>query len=370
MIRLVLLGGGHAHVEVLRELAQRPQPECEIALVSPQPRQLYSGMIPGFIAGHYALADCAIDLEALAARAGTRFHRSNASLVSPHAREVMLADGTAVKYDVLSMDVGAAVAGSDAKGVGRHAIVIRPLAAAVEGWTRVLGKAIDGAIQSVTMVGGGAAGVELALAMDYRFRVEMGEGAPHTRVITDRATLVSEFPAGARMRLQRILAERNIGVHAGLAVAEVGADFVRLESGLEFATGATFWATGPAAPEWIRDSGLATDSQGYLLVNDCLQSVACPEIFAAGDCATRGDGPLPKSGVFAVRAGPILAANLRAAMNGTALESHVTSPRYLALVSEGPRRAIGVWNGFSWEGGWVWRWKDRIDRRFVARYEK
>jgi selenide,water dikinase len=151
-------------------------------------------------------------------------------------------------------------------------------------------------------------------------------------------------------------------------VTEVGADFIRLESGLEFATDAVFWATGAAAPEWIRESGFATDDQGFLITNDMLQSPSHPNVFGAGDCVNVLGRPMPKAGVFAVRAGPVLAANLRAALDGQPLQPLITKPDYLALVSTGSRHAVGVYGEHSWSGGWVWRWKDHIDRKFIAKY--
>ncbi len=369
MKRLVLLGGGHAHVEVLRAFAEAPPPEgWEITLVSPHARQIYSGMVPGHIAGHYALDECAIDLEALAKRARARFHRTAATLVRPADNEVLMVDTSEIAYDLLSVDVGSQPAIGAARGVKRHAVVLRPLETGLERWNAALGRIAAGGITSVTIVGGGAAGVEVALAMARRFRRDFGEGAPHLRVITDAVDVASEFAPGARKRLRRLLAARGIGVHTGIPVTEVGPDFVRLETGIEFASGLTFWSAGAQAPDWIRDSAFATDKRGYLLTNDCLQSVIYRNVFAAGDCATQEAHPRPKAGVFAVRAAPVLAANLRQAMTGAPLRRSVTPATYLALVSAGDPYAVGVWNGFSWEGPWVWRWKDRIDRGYVGRY--
>ena len=204
--------------------------------------------------------------------------------------------------------------------------------------------------------------------MDHRLRRELGASAPHVRVITNTPVLLPEFSASARRRLCRRLAKRNIGMHVSSNVSEVGPDHVRLDTGIDFASDATFWAAGAGAQEWIRESGFATDPHGFLLTNDCLQSVTYREVFGAGDCAVQEGHPRAKAGVFAVRAAPVLAANLRAAVGGGQLAKFRTDPRYLALVATGPRHAVGTWNGYSWEGGWAWRWKDRIDRRFVARY--
>ena len=368
MKRLLLLGGGHAHVEVLRELALERPAGWAVTLVTPYDRHLYSGMVPGHIAGHYALDECAIDLAGLAARAGAELVLGSATLIDPARREVMLAEGVARNYDVLSINIGARAALGGVSGVERHAIAIRPLPEALRGWERVRGRASDGKVRSLTLVGGGAAGVECALAMDHRLKSERGADAPHVRVVTDAPHILGELGSGARARLARIAAQRGIGVHCGSPVVEVGEGYVRVQAGLEFASDATFWSTGAAAPEMLREAGFATDDRGYLLIDDFLKSVSHPQVFAAGDCATQQGRERPKAGVFAVRAAPRLAANLRAAMAGGALEPHRTSPRYLALVSAGPRYAVGTWSGLSWEGAWAWRWKDRIDRRFVARY--
>ena len=367
MKRLLLVGGGHAHIEVLRAFAEQPVGGWEITLVSPFARQLYSGMVPGVVAGHYALDECAIDLAALAQRAGAAFRLTSAALIDPSRREAALADSTSATYDLLSMNIGALVHSGGVRGIEQHAIAIRPLETALDAWAKVRERARRGAVRSITLVGAGAAGVELALAMEHCLRGDLGPDAPHVRVISDAEPL-GQIASGARTSLLRATRERGIGMHAGHAVKEVGADFVQLEGGVQFASDATFWTTGPAAPDLARDSGFATDARGYLVTDSFLRSESHPEVFGVGDCATQRGRERPKAGVFAVRAAPLLAANLRAAMTGAELLPHKTSRRYLALISMGEREAVGFWNGFSWRGKWAWRWKDRIDRRFVARY--
>jgi selenide,water dikinase len=366
--RLVLLGGGHAHVHVLKAIGDALDPAVSVTLVTPTDRQIYSGMLPGHMAGHYPLEACAIDLEALARRARALVVRSTASLVSPSMREVICANGEVVGYDVLSIDVGAQAYTGNARGVAEHAVAIRPLERFVQGWDRVLARARQGGMNAVSVVGGGAAGLELAFAMDHRFRQEAGAGAPHVRVLTDARTVVPEYSAAVRGRLARLAQRRNIGLHGGSPVTAVGPGYVRVKDAVEFATDATFWVAGSAAPGFLRDSGLATDERGFLSVNDFLQSVSHPEIFGAGDCATNLASPRAKAGVFAVRAGPALSANLLAALKGGPLERHVPPARFLALFSCGDRYAVGAYGPLSFEGRWVWRWKDRIDRRFVSRY--
>src|SRR5262249_18642345 len=203
---------------------------------------------------------------------------------------------------------------------------------------------------------------ELALAMAPGAGAELGPAAPHVRVITDAPTIVPEFTPAARVRLMRELRRRGIGVHPSSPVTEVTAQTVTTGHGHTFASDAVFWSAGAAAQPWIAESGFATDARGFMLVDAPLQSTSHPGVFAAGECAAGADMDLPKAGVFAVRAAPVLAKNLRAALAGGALEAHHTRRRFLALVSTGSRRALGVWNGFSWHGAWLWRVKDRIDR--------
>ncbi len=203
MKRLVLVGAGHAHVHVLRELGERRDPNCAVTVISPQPRLIYTGMVPGVIAGHYRLDECALDVAALAERAGAVFLRTEASLVSPGEQEVACADGTAVAYDVLSIDVGPKPSVGAARGVAEHAIVARPMENLLRGWGEVLARAREAKVKSLTMVGGGAAGVELALAMDHRLKRDLGAESPHVRVITNTPALLEEFPEGARRRLRR-----------------------------------------------------------------------------------------------------------------------------------------------------------------------
>ncbi len=369
MKRLVLLGGGHAHLEVLRRLAEHAGERPAVTLVTPYPWLTYSGMVPGLFAGHYEIDDATVDLVALTGHAQGAIVQSTAVHVDTAAREVVCANGAVVGYDVLSLDVGTEPYVGHARGVEEHAVPMRPLERAVKGWSDVVVRARDGGIGAVTIVGGGAAGMELAFAMEYRLRQELGLASTHVRVITNTSVAVPGFPEGARRRLQRKLVRRNIGLHAGSTVTEVGPDYVRVEQGLEFASDAVFWATGGIAPRWIAEAGFSTDERGFLLTNDRLQSVSHPDVFGAGDCAAVEGRPRPKAGVFAVRAAPALADNLLAALEGEALRAHPSPARYLALVSTGNRHAVAVWGAASWEGGWVWHWKDHIDRRFVARYQ-
>jgi pyridine nucleotide-disulfide oxidoreductase family protein len=358
---LVLLGGGHAHVHVLRTMAQNPFPAARVTLVSPFPRQMYSGMVPGFVAGHYALDDCVIPLAPLATRAHVKFIEGSAVAVDTRARQVVLADGQALHYDALSLDTGPVMDRDAIPGAREHALFVRP----IEQFTRLWQAVLDLAEQrplSVVVIGAGAAGVELAMALQYRFgaraRVSLATGGP--------APLPSH-PAGAQVRALRALKRCGVTVFED-ACSEITASHVVLERGMRLACDAPVLAVGGSAPAWLAGSGLALDEQGFVATGATLQSRSHAEVFAAGDVAARTDAPHPRSGVYAVRAGPPLALNLRRFIGGGALEPYQPQKHALNLLACGERRAIASYADWAVDGRWVWWWKDRIDRAFIARY--
>ena len=185
----------------------------------------------------------------------------------------------------------------------------------------------------IAVVGAGAAGVEIAMALRHR-------GAS-VALSTDKFLFRGKLA-------QRILA----------ALGRAGVSFNADPAAFD----ARVWTTGAHALGWLRKSGLSIDAAGFVLVDSALRSISHPEIFAAGDCATLRDAPHSKSGVYAVRHGAVLAHNLR----GGEMRSYLPQRRALALISCGARYAIADWNGWSAEGAWAWRWKDRIDRRWIA----
>src|SRR5436309_2083678 len=356
---LLLVGGGHSHLAVLKSFGDAPVEGVRLALLSPSRHAFYSGMVPGVVAGHYRPGDCRIDLVALAARAGARFLLDAAVGVDPARREVTTARGERLRYDVLSPATGSGAGGP--AGAAEHTFRVRPVEVFLAGWERLRESARSGEVRCIAVVGGGAAGVEVLLAMRHGLAGSATQFA-----------LFSELPIlaghGARRRIARILGERGVTVHSGRKVVAAGENGLGLDGGERFEAQAAVWATGAYAPPWIAQSALATDARGFVAVSETLQSRSCPEIFAAGDVATVIGEPRPKSGVFAVRQGPVLARNLRRALAGEAPEPFRSPSRSLALISCGDRYAVASWGWLALEGAWVWRWKDRIDRRFVERY--
>ena len=367
MTRLLLAGGGHAHVEVLRRLAFRPAPDVDIVVVAPATGLLYSGMVPGVVSGSYAISDATIDVASLARAAGARFVTGSLAALDPHRRFATLANAATIEFDFASLDVGAVTAAGWA-GADERVILVRPLAALLAGWARLRDDAVRGMIQRVAVVGGGAAGVELAFAMAHRWHTDLDARAPSITLVTDQSEVAAQHPPGTRRRLARLLATRAIAIAAGSAAHAVDAQGLVLDDGRRVAADRVVVATPAAATPWLRASGLACDDGGFVRVDSCLRSTSHPHVFAAGDCATQVDAPRPRSGVYAVRAGPALADNLRRALAGRAPRPYRPQRTALALISVGAGYAVASRPPWSLEGRWVWRWKDRIDRGFVARY--
>jgi selenide,water dikinase len=367
--RIVLLGGGHSHVEVLRRLGLAPIAGVELVLVSPHRWTPYSGMLPGLVAGHYTFEDAHIDLERVARFAGARFLPTIATGLDPAASAVTLADGTILECDFVSLDVGSTPATAGIPGASVHTLGVKPVDVFLRAWGALIERARGGALKRAVVVGGGAAGIELTLAMQHRIAVATGcRNAVEWQLVTDVDVLLPAHNARVRRIFRRILTEREIEVHLSSRVARVEPGTVFAANGFRVAGDVILWATGAAASPRFAASGLAVDDRGFVAVDETLRSLSHPNVFAAGDCATMVGHPRPKSGVYAVRQGPPLAQNLRAAVAGRPLERYVPQARSLALISTGDRYAIASRDGWTLEGGWVWRWKDWIDRRFMRRY--
>ncbi len=370
MKRLVLLGGGHSHVHVLDALARNPRADVETTLVSPHPQQVYSGMLPGWLAGHYHLRECLIPVEALAQQGDVRHRRASAIGIDTAGKRVFCSDGAAVDYDVLSIDTGAVLELSGLPGAAQHALPVRPIERFIQGCRSLVEHVRARPHTVVTMIGGGAAGIELALALRRRLRRHVRDGKAVIQLISSSDRLLPGHPRRVGRLLEAELAARGILFYTGRSVATFHPGGLLLHTGEQIESDFNLVATGAHAPAWPARSGLACDERGFISVNGFLQSTSHASVYAAGDVAGMVGQPRPKSGVYAVRAGPPLAENLLRALDGQPLKRYVPQKRALYLISTGGRHAIASWGPFSWQGDWVWRWKDRIDRAFIARFSR
>lgn len=341
MKRILLLGAGHAHLVVLRSLAQKPLYGARITLVTPHAKQVYSGMLPGILAGHYRRADAEIDVATLAERGYVEFQKGLVERLDLKRRLAFTKDGKSFAYDVASLNVGSQIA-RDFPGA--------ELALPVKPYDEFLSRLRIA--ERVAIVGAGVAGAEIAMALRHR-------GA--------QVTLYAESPA-LSSRVRKQLRKRKVDYRPGMPVTAIEAGLVVISGSARQEFELALLATGATPMPWLRSSGLATDERGFALVAPTLQSVSHPEIFALGDCATLRDAPHPKSGVYAVRHGESVVDNLRRLASDAALEPYVPQAKALALITCGARYAIAERGDWSAQGFSLWWWKDRIDRRWVRSF--
>ena len=367
MQELVLVGGGHAHVHVLKRFGQAPLAGVRVTLIARDVKTPYSGMIPGFIAGRYRFDDCHIDLAALCRRWNVRLVAGEAVALDRESRHVHLADGRIVAWDLLSLDVGAAPHLGALAGADRWAVPVKPIAELGRRWLAFVEerKTWLGTLD-IVVVGGGAGGVEMALAIEHGLR-EVARGATVRLALATRDEVLGGQAPAARRRVRAILQRRGIRLLEQAPVQRVERGAVEIGDSWHHAD-AVFVVTEASAPAWLADTGLPLDARGFLAVSDTLQSEGDSRIFAAGDCATMTRHPRPKAGVFAVRQGPPLADNLRRVLSGEAPLPWTPQPLYLSIIGTGDGRAIATRGTWALEGRWAWWWKDRIDRRWMRQY--
>ena len=372
---LVLIGGGHAHVSVLKRFGMRPVPGLRITLVTRDIHTPYSGMLPGFVAGHYDYDECHIDLGPLARFAGARLYHAEVDGIDTDEKLVHAPGRPPIAYDILSINTGSRPNSIDIPGVDDYALAAKPIDIFLRKWKQLVERVRDGEGPfHIVVVGGGAGGVELALSTQLRLQNTLraaGKDSMRLRytLITSSGYIMPTHNVGVRKRFERILAERNIGIKTGARVNEVTANSVRTVDGVTIDSDAVIWVTTAASPGWPAKSGLAVDENGFIQVDEYLQSLSHKQVFAVGDAAELRD-PRPKSGVFAVRQGPVLAHNLRAAATGRALRPYRAQKNFLGLISTGNQYAVASRGNWSYEAAWLWTIKDWIDRRFMRNFNE
>ena len=407
---VVLIGGGHTHVEVLRRFGMSPRPGVRLTLITDTLSAPYSGMIPGFVSGHYTLKECHIDLGRLVKFANARVILSSAIGIDSKTRRVELQSfrgfqRPSVPYDVLSINVGITPATSGIAGVEEFTTPVKPISS----FARKMEVILDGFVADycgelhsdgappyrVAVVGGGAGGVELACALQYRLghlvkeRCGISAGAaPRFQVVlVSKGPILGSSPPSVRGSILKLLSERDVRV----IQSDVGV--TRVEKGVLYVGNKRepfedcLWCTRASAPPWFANSDLRLDEEGYIVVDECLMASEAPEIsprrtdvassdagstrgviFGAGDCVTMAKSPRPKAGVYAVRAGPVISDNIFRVLDGEQPRSWTPQSTNLSIIACGDRYALMSKTWLSLQGGWVWTWKDHIDKRFMHMY--
>lgn len=373
---VVLVGAGHSHVAVLRKFGMKPVPGVRFTLISREVHTPYSGMLPGLVAGSYSVDEAHIDTGPLTRFAGARLYQDEVVDLDLAGRRAICRGRPPVPYDLLSLNIGSTPNTADVPGASEHAIPVKPIDGFLSRFDALVARvrARKGRTR-VALVGAGAGGVELLLSLERRLRREvtragLDAGGLSFVLISGAPEILPNFPAAFQARFHSIFATRSIGVFTGAAVTRVEAGRLLLDGHAPIEAEEILWTTQAAPARWLAKSGLPLDQRGFLRVDDALRVVGHDEVFAAGDTIAFPGRDLPKSGVYAVRAGPVLADNLRRRLTGRPLRPFRPQREALYLVSTGERCAVGTRNGLVFAGAWVWRWKDWIDRRFMRKFNE
>ncbi|MCB1335936.1 MAG: selenide, water dikinase SelD [Maritimibacter sp.] len=365
---LVLVGGGHAHALVLRMWGMKPLAGTRLTLISPGATAPYSGMLPGFVAGHYSRAALDIDLVKLARFAGARLVLGEATHIDPVAKTVRVTGRSEIGYDVASVDIGIHTEMPTIPGFTEHALGAKPLDLYTRRWQDFLAAARAGTIApEVAVIGAGVAGVELALAMAHALRRDAATPA-RVALIEAGPEIAGKNPETTQ-RLRRALAGYGVSLHTDARVVQIHPDAVELASGMRLPSRLTIATAGATAHDWLTGSPLPLTGDGFIRVDSHLRVEGHWDLFAVGDCAHMTHAPRPKAGVYAVRSGPVLFDNLRAALTGAPTRPYRPQKDYLKLISLGEQSALAEKWGRTIAGPLLWRWKNRIDTKFMAMFQ-
>ena len=381
---LVLVGGGHSHAIALKQFAMQPLPGVRLTLINDTVHTPYSGMLPGHVAGFYSYDQAHIDLRRLAVFAQAQLYLDRVTDLDLTENKVICANRPPVAFDYVSLDIGSTPATVDTPGASQYAIPAKPVPQFLAAWQHIVDQVAQNPKAPIALgiVGGGAGGVELALNVQARLEQILSQaGQPQKNLqihLFHRGQhLLPQHNRWVSRHLESLLLQRGIEVHLGVTVNQISEDCdrpqtlsIHCDCGLTITCHHLFWVTQASAPSWIKDSGLATDERGFLLVSDTLQSISHPHIFASGDIATMQHHPRPKAGVFAVRQGKPLFTNLRRICQGQPLRPYHPQTQYLSLIGTGDRQAIASWSFLGWHSPLLWQWKDHIDRKFMDQFDK
>jgi selenide, water dikinase len=350
---LVLLGAGHAHLEVLRRFAMRPERGVRLTLIAREPETLPDGMLAGLIRGQYRFDEAHLDLAPLSMAAGARLIVAEATAIDLAAKMLTVCGRPPVAFDLLSINVGGESAAPDAAAIG-----VKPVGRFLDRLAAL--EAAMGPSARIALVGGGASGAELALALAHRFH-----GRFRLVLVCDAPEPVADAPAHARRAVRAALVNAGVELVSGVQAGALTAGRLPLSDGSFLEADAVLWAAGVRGPRFLAASGLACDAAGLVCVDARLRAVGYDFVFAAGDCAVPEARPAPKTAAWAMRAGAPLAANLRRATHGKSARRWRPRRDILAMLDLGDGRGVAWRSGLALSGHAIWRWKEWIGRRWM-----
>jgi selenide,water dikinase len=372
--RIVLLGIGHTNAYVLKQWRMQPRQDAELICVSNNVFASYSGMFPGVLSGQYSLEESQIDLVRLCQSVGARLVLGQIKSIDHEYRELQFEDHPPLAYDWLSIGVGSQPNQQELEiDPGVSILVLKPMQTLLDRLRQHLQGWVHHATQTqgcrLLIVGGGVGGIEVCLCLQQWLKKEFPGTRFNLALAYRGGKLAGGLSNAAEHRLKGVLRDQGIELLGHSEVIRVAKSHVVTRTGEQLPADGVIWATGAVGADWLRGLGLPLDDRGFLRTHANLTCVNHPRIFAVGDCGSIDGQSIPKAGVYAVRQGPVLWDNLGRGLEGRNLVDFKPQKNFLKLVNVGDGTAIADYFGKSWRAGWVWKWKDRIDRRFMQMYQ-
>lgn len=365
MKNLVLAGAGFANLYVLKALVKSPWPDLKVFLINRSKLQTHAGMLTHWMCGNAELESCSVDVQKLAQKAGAEFIQDDIGGIDLACRSIALKSGQKLDFDVVSLALGGQIDSLYLESEAYRLIPVRPLLDFARAWEEMVLSVSKYDKIRVAILGGGAAGVELALITHWRL----------TRVVDSRhvkITLIAGegllpfFSKDARLLTEEMLKERRIQIVKGKAYA--GKNGLILGEGELLPVDFVLVATSVQPQGWFRETGLALCDEGFFAVQKNQQSINSRAVFATGDCATRMDSPHERALTYAVAAAPVVNQNIFRQLRGRTLLDVPLPRRTLSILNTGPKVALMNYGAFTAAGYWNWRWKSWRDRKFIKQF--
>lgn len=373
MRTLLLVGGGHTHALYLLNARRLLPDDTRVVLISPERFVPYPGMLPGLVAGHYRFRDCHIDLGQLCRATETELVFGRATHLDPQNRRVTLEDDTTLDFDLVSLNTGLQP-DTRTPGIETHALSLKPINRFLPLWQETLEQLhTRDRIDQVNLgvIGNNLTAVEMALALRHRLNRDDRPKAPITvHLVHTGGKLLPDFPLAAQLRTAQLLQERQIRVHPLFQVARVEADQILTERQQHLPMDKVIWCQPGEASQWLASSGLKVNDRGLIQVNPSLQSISHPSVFAAGEIASATAPVQAQTEAQPERQAKVLAANLVRAFEGEPLRTFKPARRALNVLACGDEFALARWGNWVWGGAWVWRWKQRMERKYMAQFPR
>ncbi|MDI6453057.1 NAD(P)/FAD-dependent oxidoreductase [Peloplasma aerotolerans] len=362
---LVLVGGGHAHIHILNKYNKKRYQNIKIILISSDTYQYYSGMASGYLEGIYQQDDFRFNLKAICNERGIVFIEDSVVKIDYENQVLHTKGNQKIEYDFLSLNTGSIVKVKK-KELGPNVFSVKPLSN-----LKKIKNAIESLVKldkSIVIMGGGAAGIEIALALSM---YQQNDSNIHLTLIDRHNTLLNGSPKRVQEIVTSRMKEVGIETYLGGFVTDINENYVYLENGQKIAFDVLVLASGVAQTSLYKDSNFIVDDSSSMLVNDNLQSLSADNVFGAGDCIQiRNNNLVKKNGVYAIRQAPILWKNILKVIKGKSLKRFKAQKTYLQIISLGQKKGILIYGKLVISGYFAWKIKDLIDTSYMKKNKK